>query len=110
MNSSTDDLLPSISADGRSLYFCDYPFSTPRAGGLGSSDIWQASIIPIVDLNADGIVDAADMVIMVDHWGTDNSLCDIGPMPWGDGIVDVEDLIVLAEHLFEEVSPAQPVQ
>jgi len=74
-----------------------------RPGGLGGSDIYQVPIIPIVDLNGDGIVDSADMVIMVDNWGTDNSLCDIGPMPWGDGIVDVEDLIVLAEHLFEEV-------
>jgi hypothetical protein len=59
---------------------------------------------PIVDLNADGIVDATDMCIMVDHWGTDYSSCDIGPMPWGDGIVDVEDLKILAEHLFEEVN------
>ena len=40
---------------------------------------------------------------MVDHWGENYSLCDIGPMPWGDGIVDVQDLIVLSEHLFEEV-------
>ncbi len=56
-----------------------------------------------VDLNGDGIVDAADMCIIVDHWGEDYSLCDIGPMPWGDGVVDVQDLIVLAEHLFEEV-------
>jgi hypothetical protein len=61
------------------------------------------SIEPVVDLNGDGIVDAADMSAIVDHWGTDNSLYDIGPMPWGDGIVDVEDLTVLAEHLFEEV-------
>jgi len=45
------------------------------------------------------------MCIMVDHWGENYSLCDIGPMPWGDGIVDVEDLIVLAEHLFEESPP-----
>jgi hypothetical protein len=42
-----------------------------------------------------------------DNWGTDNSLCDIGPMPSGDGVVDVEDLIVLAEHLFEEVPQTQ---
>jgi N-acetylneuraminic acid mutarotase len=55
---------------------------------------------PVVDLNGDGTVDAADMCILVDHWGTDNSLCDIGPTPWGDGIVDVEDLKVLAEYLF----------
>jgi hypothetical protein len=57
-------------------------------------------IIPIVDFNGDGIVDAADMCIMVDYWGTDEPLCDIGPTPFGDGIVDVQDLIVLAEHLF----------
>ena len=56
----------------------------------------------VADLNRDGIVDSADMRIMVDHWGTGEPLCDIGPMPWGDGIVDVQDLIVLAEHLFEE--------
>ena len=67
------------------------------------STIWETRISPIVDLNGDGIVDAVDMCIMVDYWGTDNPLCDIGPMPWGDGIVDVQDLIVLAEHLFEEV-------
>jgi hypothetical protein len=58
---------------------------------------------PVVDFNGDGIIDSADMCIMVDHWSTDNPLCDIGPTPFGDGIVDVEDLKVLAEHLFEEV-------
>jgi len=60
--------------------------------------------IPTVDFNGDGIVDAADMCIMVDHWQEDYSFCDIGPMPWGDGVVDVEDLKVLAEHLFEEIN------
>jgi len=54
-------------------------------------------------LNGDGIVNVADMCVMVDHWGENYSLCDIGSMPWGDGVVDVQDLIVLAEHLFEEV-------
>ncbi len=93
---------PSVSSDGRVLYFC--------AGAYGYVDLWQAPIIPIVDLNGDGIVDAADMCIIVDHWGTDDPLCDIGPMPWGDGIVDVQDLIVLAEHLFEEFPPAEPVE
>ena len=55
-------------------------------------------------MTADGIVDATDMCIMVDHWGTDNSLCDIGPKPLGDGIVDVQDLIVLAEYLTKDVN------
>ncbi|MBW2209036.1 MAG: hypothetical protein JRG79_19195 [Deltaproteobacteria bacterium] len=58
---------------------------------------------PIVDFNGDGIVDAADMCIMVDHWGTDEPLCDIAPPPFGDGIVDVQDLKILAEYLLEEV-------
>jgi hypothetical protein len=103
VNSSSRDCGPRISPDGSTLYF-----SSERPGGLGGlyGDIYQAPIIPIVDLNSDGIVDSADMVIIVDNWGTDDQLCDIGPMPWGDGIVDVQDLIVLAEHLFEEFPPS----
>jgi Tol biopolymer transport system component len=101
VNSSNNDRAPSISADGSTLYFA----SRYRPGGYGDMDLWQVSIEPIVDLNGDGIVDSADMCIIVDYWGTDNSLCDVGPMPWGDGIVDVQDLIVLAEHLFEEENP-----
>ena len=96
-SSSSCEHDPSLSANGRTLFF-----DSDRPGRLGGHDIWQAAIIPIVDLNGDGIVDSADMCIMVDHWGEDYSLCDIGPMPWGDGIVDVQDLIVLAEHLFED--------
>jgi len=58
--------------------------------------------IPVVyDLNTDGIVNAADMCMMIDYWDTDETLYDIAPTPFGDGIVDVQDLIVLAEHLFE---------
>ncbi|MHC4309817.1 MAG: hypothetical protein ACYSSN_07730 [Planctomycetota bacterium] len=104
VNSPSLDIAPRISPDGFTLYF-----TSNRPGGLGGTygDIYQTSIMPIVDLNADGIVDAADMVIMVDNWGTDDSLCDIGPMPWGDGVVDVQDLIVLSDHLFEEVPPVE---
>jgi len=54
------------------------------------------------DFNGDGIVDAADMCIIVDHWGENYRLCDIGPAPFGDGIIEAQDLIVLAEYLFEE--------
>jgi hypothetical protein len=105
VNTSKADAGPALSGDGKILYFMN-----GRPGGSGAWDIWQSSIIPVVDLNADGIVDAADMCVMIDHWGTDEPLCDIGPMPWGDGIVDVEDLIVLAEHLFEEFPPVEPVE
>jgi Tol biopolymer transport system component len=105
VNSSVSENYPSISADGKTLYFS----TEELPGGIGSYDQWQVSIDPVVDFNVDGIVDAADMCIMIEHWLTDYPLCDIGPMPWGDGIVDVQDLIVLAEHLFEEIHPTEPV-
>ena len=100
INSEWHEGRPVISADGRMLYF--YAYGHP--GTLGRYDLLEVPIIPIVDLNGDEIVDAGDMCTMIDHWGENYSLCDIGPMPWGDGIVDVEDLKVLAEHLFEEVN------
>ncbi|GAG24989.1 unnamed protein product, partial [marine sediment metagenome] len=95
VNSSSLDDAASISADGSTVFF----FSN-RPGGVGSYDLWQVSIVPIVDFNGDGIVDSADICLMVDHWHTDEPFYDIGPTPFGDGIVDVQDLIVLAEHLF----------
>jgi len=100
VNSSMHEIMPRISPDGSTLYF------TTASGGVWEN--WQASIEPVIDFNVDGIVDATDVCIMIEHWLTDEPLCDIGPMPWGDGIVDVEDLIVLAEHLFEEIPPADP--
>jgi hypothetical protein len=104
INSSSDDGAPSISDDGSTLFF-----ASSRPGGVGRDDIWQVSLEPIVDLNSDGIVDSADICIIIDHWGTDEPLCDFGPMPWGDGIVDVKDLILLAEHLtIKEDDPNEP--
>jgi len=99
INSAVFEGYPNVSSDGFTMFF-RYGLLDMRTGG----DIWQASIEPIIDLNGNGIIDAADMCIIVDYWGTDKPLCDIGPMPWGDSIVDVEDLEVLAEHLFEEVN------
>jgi hypothetical protein len=99
INTSSGEGSPALSADLRTLYF-----GSNRDGGLGDWDIYEASILPIVDLNGDGFVDVADMCIMVDHWGEDYPLCDIGPAPWGDGIVDVQDLVVFADHLFEKVN------
>jgi hypothetical protein len=59
---------------------------------------YKASILPIVDFNADGKVDRVDMGSLMFNWGTDKSLYDIGPTPLGDGIVDSKDLMVLAQH------------
>jgi len=97
-SSEVYDQTPNISADGSTLHF-----TTERVGDVGGGDIYQSPVIPIVDFNGDGVVDAVDVCIMVDHWGEDYSLCDIGPMPWGDGIVDIQDWVVIGQHLFEDV-------
>ncbi len=64
-------------------------------------NIWQVEVTPIVDFNGDEIIDLVDLMMLIDNWGTDNAIYDIGPMPWGDGVVDAKDLIVLAEHMNE---------
>ncbi len=97
INRSIQELGPRISLDGSTLYFF--------TNSAGTWNNWQASIQPIVDFNGDGKVDVADVSIMVEHWHTDCSLCDIGPMPWGDGFVDAQDLSVLTEYLIEDSRP-----
>jgi Tol biopolymer transport system component len=108
VNTSAYECTPTISADGSILYFAHDPY--PELSGYGYYDLYQVSIEPVVDLNADGIVDSADMCIIVDNWHTENTLCDIAPPPLGDGFVDVQDLIVLAEHLFEEIPSAESIE
>jgi hypothetical protein len=53
--------------------------------------------MPTVDFNDDGVVDCADMCIMVDHWLENYAPCDVAPPPFGDGIVDTQDLIYLGD-------------
>jgi len=102
VNSPNAEKLPNISADGSTLYF-----SFKLVGDDASHfDLWQVSILPIVDFNADGIVDGLDVCMMLDYWHTDEPLYDIAPMPFGDGIVDVKDLVLISEHLTpKEVDP-----
>jgi len=91
-------LCPSVSADGSSLYFC-----SRQPGGLGSGDLWQAPILPVVDFNGDDKVDIEDLLRLIESWGLDDPSVDIGPMPWGDGIVDDQDLEVLMRFWGQEI-------
>jgi hypothetical protein len=52
----------------------------------------------VVDFNGDGIVDTRDLVRLIESWGQDDPLCDIGPTALGDGIVDAADLEVLMSN------------
>jgi hypothetical protein len=109
MNGSVYTLLSSVSVNDTMLYLSDHINFAPRVGGNGGADMWQVSIVPIIDFNGDGIVDRADMCMIVENWHTDELLYDIAPLPFGDGIVDTQDLILLSEHLFEEVIPPELV-
>jgi hypothetical protein len=68
----------------------------PRPRGVFS--LFQAPVLPIVDFNGDGIVDIADLVYLINVWGTHDTLGDIGPTAWGDGKVDQKDLEVLMSY------------
>jgi len=100
VNSAQSEAVRDISSDGSTLYIMSrWP------GGYGEYDIWQNPIVPICDFYGDGFVDTDDLLIMIDNWGTDASLCDIGPMPWGDGVVDIEDLTVFIKYWEQENIP-----
>jgi hypothetical protein len=93
LNGPNFEVAPRVSPDGSWLYW-----SWGNADWT-AFDNWRAPILPIVDFNADGKVDAADLTILVTNWGKSNSVCDIGPFAWGDGIVDTYDLSVLLKEM-----------
>ncbi len=113
-----DDGVPDgiISPDKNLIFGVEYRYKNPPTrrdyDWLGGTFLVRmpATNNNIADLNGDGIVDSADMYIMIEYWGTDNQLCDIAPIPWGDGIVDALDLTVLTEHLLEVYPPAETVE
>jgi Tol biopolymer transport system component len=97
VNSNGYDATPRITSDGSTLFF-----ASTRSGGYGKWDLWQAPIIPIVDFNNDGAVDLDDLILLISHWGTNETLCDIGPFAWGDGMVDIEDLKIFIKYWEQE--------
>ncbi|MBW2173975.1 MAG: PD40 domain-containing protein [Deltaproteobacteria bacterium] len=99
VNMTAYDACPYISSDGLTYYF-----ASDRDGGQGSFDLWQAPIIPIVDFDGDSLIGMGDLMIMIENWGKDEPICDVGPMPWGDGIVDEADLDVLMSHWGQQVN------
>ncbi len=103
VNSSAIDGFPSISADGSTLYFC-----SNRSGGFGERDIYQVQIESVVDFNGDGNINTDDLLILIDYWGQNDPLCDIGPTPLGDGIVDIKNLEVFMIYWEQENIPEIP--
>lgn len=97
VNGPRIDCAPRMSPDGSTLYF-----ATTMGVGTGTWEYWQAPIIPVVDFNGDGKVDGKEVLDIVEHFGQNDSLYDIGPSALGDGVVDADDLIVLADYIGAE--------
>jgi hypothetical protein len=104
VNTSSGEYLPRISPNGTTLYFI-----SDRPGKTGLEDSFSAEIVPAIDFSNDGMVDVEDLLTMIDHWGTDESTVDIGPMPWGDGIVDGKDVEVLMKYWGQEFINPDPL-
>ena len=102
INTSNPDGSPSFSPDLKTFYF-----NSNRSGGFGGWDMYEVPIVPILDFNGDGIIDTDDLLILMDYWNTSESLCDIGPLPWGDGVVDMKDLEVFIEYWEKENMPQE---
>jgi hypothetical protein len=98
INTSYPDGSPSLSPDLKTLYF-----NSDQPSGIGGWDMYEVPIIPILDFNGDGIVEIGDLLFLIESWGQDDSMTDIGPAPWGDGIVDVQDLEVLMSYWGQEM-------
>lgn len=71
------------------VFYCDATIFGPAH----QSWVWDFAVIleGSADLNGDGIVDGADLGILLDSWGTDDITADITR----DGIVDGADLTIL---------------
>jgi len=100
LNAPSGDYCGIISGDGSTIYF-----ESSRGGGQGGSDLWQAPVLPVVDLDQDAKVGMSDLLTMIEYWGTDERRCDIGPMPWGNGVVDATDLEVLMKYWGQDMYP-----
>jgi alkaline phosphatase len=58
---------------------------------------------PVCDFNGDGIVNIDDLLILIGHWGTNESTCDVSPALRGDGVVDAADLKVLMSYWDQQI-------
>lgn len=103
-----------VSSPGQAAEFClsfsseDPTLYFTRAAHLFDTgfDIWQVEVTPIIDFDGDGVAALNDLQMLIDHWGTDSTLFDIGPMPLGDGRVDIDDLKVFIEYWEKESAGA----
>jgi subtilisin family serine protease len=57
------------------------------------------------DFTADGMVNSADLVVILSYWLHNEPSVDIAPPPNGDGIIDLLDFSLFAMYWMDGVSP-----
>jgi hypothetical protein len=112
LSSATNDGALTFARGGSTLYFArsDPYIASPsfiEDPARATGDIWQVEVTPLVDFDNDGSLTLTDLEMLIDNWGTHNTLFDIGPMPLGDGKVDINDLKVFITY-WEKENPANP--
>lgn len=74
--------------------------------GPGANSVAIAQIQPLeppaVDVNSDGVVDAADLVLVAGNFGQTGAAGDVN----ADGIIDIFDLVLVAKRFGEDVAAA----
>ena len=74
--------------------------------GPGASHVAIAQIQPLeppaVDVNSDGVVDAADLVLVAGNFGQTGAAGDVN----ADGVIDIFDLVLVAKRFGEDVAAA----
>jgi len=98
INTSSGEGAPFFSPDMKTFYF-----TSDRPGGIGGWDMYEVPVVLILDFNGDGMIEIGDLLVLIESWGQDNSMADIGPAPWSDGIVDAADLEILMSYWGKEV-------
>jgi len=98
IDSGNDAMLPNdaldLDGDGDTLELLPIDFlSNLRLGGMqvDMGAIEYHAPYCLGDLNGNSVVNVTDLLIVIDQWGSSNTLADLN----NDGVVDVSDLLIL---------------
>ena len=62
-----------------------------QVGDVGSGLVYTGCTPQVGDANGDGVVDIADLLVVLDNWGSSGPDGDVN----GDNIVDIQDLLAV---------------
>ena len=90
-------------AVGDKVYVMGGSYPNPAPTILGTVEEYVTGLARSPDFNGDWQITIEDLLLLIERWGSEDSLCDIAPPPFGDGIVDRADLEVLMSYWGQEL-------